>query len=104
MQSAISFGADRLDYGCELSSNRFHPLHAARWRSTHGEISKHLKTAGRFAFGRLGIRRAPLPADCRRARVEALSRFAAERGRSPLELSIGWLLSAPCVPSVIAGA
>ena len=37
-------------------------------------------------------------------RVEALAGFAEERGRSLLELAIGWLLSFPVVSSVIAGA
>ncbi len=37
-------------------------------------------------------------------RVEALKAFAEERGRSLLELAFGWLLSFPCVSSVIAGA
>ncbi len=37
-------------------------------------------------------------------RVEALERFAAERGRSLLELAISALASHPAIPSVIAGA
>ena len=37
-------------------------------------------------------------------RVEALERFAAERGRSLLELAVGWLAARPQVASVIAGA
>lgn len=37
-------------------------------------------------------------------RVDALSAFAAERGRSLLELAFCWLLSQPEVTSVIAGA
>jgi aryl-alcohol dehydrogenase-like predicted oxidoreductase len=37
-------------------------------------------------------------------RVEKLRAFAAERGRSLLDLAIGWLVSNPAVPSVIAGA
>jgi aryl-alcohol dehydrogenase-like predicted oxidoreductase len=37
-------------------------------------------------------------------RIEALERFAAERGRTLLELAVGWLLSHPPVASVIAGA
>jgi aryl-alcohol dehydrogenase-like predicted oxidoreductase len=36
--------------------------------------------------------------------VEALTAFAAERGRSLLELAFGWLLSQPVITSVIAGA
>ena len=36
--------------------------------------------------------------------VEALDAFARERGRSLLELAVGWLASQPCVASVIAGA
>ncbi|HTK55736.1 MAG TPA: aldo/keto reductase, partial [Gemmatimonadales bacterium] len=38
------------------------------------------------------------------ARVEALSRFAAERGRTLLELAVSWLLAHGAVTSVIAGA
>jgi aryl-alcohol dehydrogenase-like predicted oxidoreductase len=37
-------------------------------------------------------------------RVDALTRFAAERGRTLLELAIGWLLSLGPVASVITGA
>ena len=37
-------------------------------------------------------------------RVDALTRFAEERGRTLLELAIGWLLSLPPVASVITGA
>jgi aryl-alcohol dehydrogenase-like predicted oxidoreductase len=37
-------------------------------------------------------------------KVEKLRAFAAERGRSLLELAISWLASQPCVGSVIAGA
>jgi aryl-alcohol dehydrogenase-like predicted oxidoreductase len=37
-------------------------------------------------------------------RVEALERFARERGRTLLELAIAGLLSQPVIPSVIAGA
>ena len=37
-------------------------------------------------------------------RVEALERFARERGVSVLEVAIGWLASRPTVGSVIAGA
>jgi aryl-alcohol dehydrogenase-like predicted oxidoreductase len=37
-------------------------------------------------------------------RIEALTRFAEERGRSLLELAFGWLLAQPPVASVIAGA
>ena len=37
-------------------------------------------------------------------RVDALTAFAEERGRSLLELAFGWLLSTPAVSSVIAGA
>ena len=36
--------------------------------------------------------------------IEALDAFARERGRSLLELAIGWLASQHCVASVIAGA
>ena len=42
--------------------------------------------------------------DERLARVEALERFAAERGRTILELAMGSLLSTPGIASVIAGA
>jgi aryl-alcohol dehydrogenase-like predicted oxidoreductase len=37
-------------------------------------------------------------------RVEALERFASERGRTVLELAFGWLLAQGPVASVIAGA
>ena len=37
-------------------------------------------------------------------RVEKLDAFARGRDRSLLELAFGWLLSFPCVSSVIAGA
>jgi aryl-alcohol dehydrogenase-like predicted oxidoreductase len=37
-------------------------------------------------------------------RVEALERFASERGHSLLELAIAWLAERPAVASVIAGA
>jgi aryl-alcohol dehydrogenase-like predicted oxidoreductase len=37
-------------------------------------------------------------------RVDALTRFAEERGRSLLELAFGWLMAQPPVASVIAGA
>lgn len=37
-------------------------------------------------------------------RVEALARFAEERGRTLLELALGWLLSHSVVSSIIAGA
>jgi aryl-alcohol dehydrogenase-like predicted oxidoreductase len=36
--------------------------------------------------------------------VEALSDFAASRGRTLLELAMSWLASQPDVPSIIAGA
>lgn len=36
--------------------------------------------------------------------VEALSAFAAARGRSLLELAMSWLASRPFIPSIIAGA
>ena len=42
--------------------------------------------------------------DANLARAEALAAFAQGRGRSLLELAIGWLASQPCVASVIAGA
>jgi aryl-alcohol dehydrogenase-like predicted oxidoreductase len=38
------------------------------------------------------------------ARLEALDKFAAERGHSLLELAVGWLLAQPGVATVIAGA
>jgi aryl-alcohol dehydrogenase-like predicted oxidoreductase len=38
------------------------------------------------------------------AKVEALEKFAAERGRSVLELAVAWLAAQPRVSSVIAGA
>lgn len=38
------------------------------------------------------------------ARIEALDRFAAERGHTLLELAFGWLLAQPAVATVIAGA
>ena len=37
-------------------------------------------------------------------RVEQLEAFCARRGRTLLELAFGWLLSRPCLASVIAGA
>ena len=37
-------------------------------------------------------------------RLEALQKFAAERGHSLLELAFGWLLAQPTVSTVIAGA
>jgi len=37
-------------------------------------------------------------------RIDALTRFAAERGHTPLELAFAWLLAKPAVVSVIAGA
>jgi len=36
--------------------------------------------------------------------IEALEKFAAERGRSLIDVAIGWLLARPTVASVIAGA
>jgi aryl-alcohol dehydrogenase-like predicted oxidoreductase len=36
--------------------------------------------------------------------VERLAAFCAERGRTILELALGWLLARPFVASVIAGA
>ena len=36
--------------------------------------------------------------------LEALEAFAAERGRTMVELAIAWLLANPLVGSVIAGA
>ena len=42
--------------------------------------------------------------DANLARADALAAFAQGRGRSLLELSIGWLASQDCVASVIAGA
>ena len=59
------------------------------------------------------LRRGLLPALPRRrdrlnkrnlAVVEALIRFAEQRGRSLLELAVSWLLARPVVASVIAGA
>ena len=38
------------------------------------------------------------------ARLEALDKFATDRGHSLLELAIGWLLANPAVATVIAGA
>jgi aryl-alcohol dehydrogenase-like predicted oxidoreductase len=38
------------------------------------------------------------------AAIERLEGFAAERGRTLLELALGWLLQRPAVASVIAGA
>jgi aryl-alcohol dehydrogenase-like predicted oxidoreductase len=37
------------------------------------------------------------------AMVDALTRYAEGRGRSPLELAFGWLLAHAVVPSIIAG-
>ncbi len=37
------------------------------------------------------------------ARLEALERFAGERGHSLLELAFAWLLAQPTVATVIAG-
>lgn len=42
--------------------------------------------------------------DARLARVEALTAFAAERGRTILELAMGALASTPGISSIIAGA
>jgi aryl-alcohol dehydrogenase-like predicted oxidoreductase len=42
--------------------------------------------------------------DARLARVEAFARFAADRGRSLLELAVGALASTPGIASIIAGA
>ena len=66
--------------------------------------------SGKYALGRPapdGSRLAERPAgldDARLARVEALRAFAAERGRSLLELAMSYLASHPLVASVIAGA
>lgn len=38
------------------------------------------------------------------AKVDALAAFAAERGRSPVELAFSWLAARPVVSSIIAGA
>jgi aryl-alcohol dehydrogenase-like predicted oxidoreductase len=59
-----------------------------------------------------GTRLAGMPADRQeyffgtsvQPTLEALSRFASERGHSLLELAIGWLAAKPAVASVIAGA
>jgi aryl-alcohol dehydrogenase-like predicted oxidoreductase len=57
-----------------------------------GEVASEGRLAGR-----------EIPAD-QWDRVEALQRFAAERGVSLLEVAIGGLLAMPAVTSVIAGA
>jgi len=48
--------------------------------------------------------RTELLTDAALVAVERLARLAAERGRTLLELAIGWLAARPCVASVIAGA
>lgn len=52
------------------------------------------------AGGRYAERLARAPWDA----IEAIEAFAAERGRSMLEVAIGWLAAQPTVASVIAGA
>jgi aryl-alcohol dehydrogenase-like predicted oxidoreductase len=42
--------------------------------------------------------------DANWTRVEQLQEFCARRGRTLLDLAFGWLLSRPCLSSVIAGA
>jgi aryl-alcohol dehydrogenase-like predicted oxidoreductase len=42
--------------------------------------------------------------DANWTKVEALEAFCAERGRSMLKLAFSWLVSRPCIASVIAGA
>ena len=49
-------------------------------------------------------RRRQLLDEQRLARVAALEEVASERGRSLLELALGWLASQPIIASVIAGA
>jgi aryl-alcohol dehydrogenase-like predicted oxidoreductase len=51
----------------------------------------------------LMARRPPFSPE-RLATVEALSEFAAERGRSLLELAVSWLVSQPIVTAVLTGA
>jgi aryl-alcohol dehydrogenase-like predicted oxidoreductase len=57
----------------------------------------------RMAFNANGMW-APLFTPENFARVDALTLWAQERGRTLLELAFGWLLSQPGIPSVIAGA
>jgi len=52
------------------------------------------------AGGRYAERLAKAPWDA----IEAIAAFAAERGRSMLDVAIGWLAAQPTVASVIAGA
>jgi aryl-alcohol dehydrogenase-like predicted oxidoreductase len=61
-----------------------------------------LPEAGRITRGERYANR--FLTDSNWTRVEALEAFARGRGRSLLELALGWLVAQPVVPSVIAGA
>jgi aryl-alcohol dehydrogenase-like predicted oxidoreductase len=58
-------------------------------------------TGKRFAPGGIASK---LGSPASLAKVDALSAFAAERGRTLLELAMSWLACSPVVSSVIAGA
>jgi aryl-alcohol dehydrogenase-like predicted oxidoreductase len=68
---------------------------------------KYWGVAAPPADSRMGVSSATTTrylADTQRSRVEILTSFALERGYSLHELAIAWLLSDPCVASVIPGA
>ena len=68
---------------------------------------KYRRGAKPSASDRLGgddVRRGAMLSDANFDRVEALEAYAAERGRTLLELAIGWLASHESVTTVICGA
>jgi aryl-alcohol dehydrogenase-like predicted oxidoreductase len=68
---------------------------------------KYKRGAAMDAMSRIGSKKADAQAQIMSpsnlATVDALTAYAEERGRTMLELAIGWLLGHPAIPSVIAG-
>jgi aryl-alcohol dehydrogenase-like predicted oxidoreductase len=69
-----------------------------------GKYKRGEAPAGDTRLGLWGERAGRLLSDESFAKVERFTEFAAQRGKSLLDLAFGWLLSQREVPSVIAGA
>ncbi|PZM95409.1 MAG: aldo/keto reductase [Actinobacteria bacterium] len=78
----------------------YYPLASGLLTGKYGGGEKPPAGSRLAAGGRYAERLAKAPWDA----IEAIAAFAAERGRSMLDVAIGWLAAQPTVASVIAGA
>ncbi|WP_172328927.1 aldo/keto reductase [Mangrovicoccus sp. HB161399] len=89
---------------CRRTGTRFLPFRPLFNGLLSGKYRPGAPLQGKSRIGsKSAVAQAEILSPDNLAKVDALARYAADHGRSLLELAIGWLLAHPEVPSVIAG-